>query len=263
MKFKELFDRAFPIDSSIREEIEKGLLIEGKIKKGLNIFYKIDLDLIKAENEKPQPEQPVQPPETQEVPVQEPIQQIPPEEPQIPSAQDVNQQSSLNNTTEIEPIEQPPSKPDLNYALSSVVTEEIIINDENKIIRKSERKFPINTNQANEIQSIDDILAALTKSKKSGVKIFDDFTSEIITLCINQNFNEIKSRLDKRSKIYFEIYYGKSKDDSIGIRFNKRPNSDTMTATMLLDNEIISAKFDIEKVNQKIIEYRNYEVKKS
>lgn len=260
MKFKDIFDRAFPIDPSIREEIEKGLLTEGKIKKGLNIFYKIDLDLIKPENEIQQPEQPIQAPEAPVEPVQQPAQQMPPEEPQVPPEQDVNQQP-VNNMPEPEEI--PSSKPDLNYALSSVVTEEVIINDNNKIIRRSERKIPIDVNQANEIQSIDDILAVLTKSKKAGVKIFDDFTSEIITLCVNQNFDEIKSKLDKKSKIYFEIYYGKSKDDSIGIRVNKRPNSDTMTATMLLDNEIISAKFDIEKVNQKIVEYRNYEVKKS
>ena len=260
MKFKDIFDRAFPIDPSIREEIEKNLLTEGKVKKGLNIFYKIDLDLIKPENEIQQPEQPVQAPEVPVEPIQQPVQQIPPEEPQVPPEQDVNQQP-VNNISEPEEI--PSSKPDLNYALSSVVTEEVIINDNNKIIRRSERKIPIDVNQANEIQSIDDILAVLTNSKKAGVKIFDDFTSEIITLCVNQNFDEIKNKLDKKSKIYFEIYYGKSKDDSIGIRVNKRPNSDTMTATMLLDNEIISAKFDIEKVNQKIVEYRNYEVKKS
>ena len=42
MNFKDIFDRAFPIDPSIREEIEKNLLNEGKIKKGLNIFYKIE-----------------------------------------------------------------------------------------------------------------------------------------------------------------------------------------------------------------------------
>ena len=260
MNFKDIFDRAFPIDPSIREEIEKNLLNEGKIKKGLNIFYKIDLDLIKPENEMQQPVQAHEIPEVPEAPIQQPVQQLPPEEPQVPPEQNVNQQS-VNNIAEPEEI--PSSKPDLNYALSSVVTEEVIINDNNKIIRKSERKISINTEQANEIQSIDDILAVLMRSKKSGVKIFDDFTSEIITLCINQNFNEIKNKLDKKSKIYFEIYYGKSKDDSIGIRINKRPNSDTMTATMLLDNEIISAKFDIEKINQKIIGYRNYEVKKT
>ena len=39
--------------------------------------------------------------------------------------------------------------------------------------------------------------------------------------------------------------------------------SDILTSTMLLDNEIISAKFNIERINQQIIEYRNYEANKA
>lgn len=256
MNFKDIFDRTVPLDSLIKEEIEESILKEGKItKKNLNIFYKIDLDLIKAKDSEKE-ENIEQPAATDQQPVNSQ-----PEQPQQPETTEVPPASAQPSETEPSPEEN--SKPDLNYALSSVVTEDVIINDKNKIIRRSERRIKLDKNKVNEIQSIEDIISVLTKNKKDGVKIFDDFTSEIVTLCINQKFDELKNKLDKKSKIYFEIYYGKSKEDSIGLRINKRANSDTMTSTILLDNEIVSTKFDINKINQKIIEYRNYEVKKS
>ena len=246
MKFKEIFDRS--------------IVIEEHVRKGLKVYYEVDLELYKPTEEKvEQPQQPiqqnVQPQQSQDInsqSIQEPVQSSPDmnQQPQ----QDLNNQS-LNQTQDTSGIDVD------SFKLSSVTTEENE-DDENKIIKKFEGEMSLNDSQKDNIQSFDDILEALSKLQSKGENMFDEFSLEIATLCANQNFDKLKSELDKKSKIFIEIYYGFKKDDSIGVRFSKRPNSDILTSTMLIDNEIVSSKFDINRINQQIVEYRNYEVNK-
>jgi hypothetical protein len=185
--------------------------------------------------------------------IQEPVQSSPDmnQQPQ----QDLNNQS-VNQTQDTSGIDVD------SFKLSSVTTEENEDDDDNKIIKKFEGEMSLNDSQKDNIQSFDDILEALSKLKSKGENMFDEFSLEIATLCANQNFDKLKSELDKKSKIFIEIYYGFKKDDSVGVRFSKRPNSDILTSTMLIDNEIVSSKFDINRINQQIVEYRNYEANK-
>lgn len=242
MKFKEIFDRS--------------IVIEEHVRKGLKVYYEVDLELYKPTEEKV--EQPIQQnvqPQPQDInsqSIQEPVQSSPDmnQQPQ----QDLNNQS-VNQTQDTSGIDVD------SFKLSSVTTEENE-NDENKIIKKFEGEMILNDSQKDNIQSFDDILEALSKLQSKGENMFDEFSLEIATLCANQNFDKLKSELDKKSKIFIEIYYGFKKDDSIGVRFSKRPNSDILTSTMLIDNEIVSSKFDINRINQQIVEYRNYEANK-
>lgn len=243
MKFKEIFDRS--------------IVIEEHVRKGLKVYYEVDLELYKPTEEKvEQPiQQNIQPQQPQDInsqSIQEPVQSSP----------DMNQQpqQDLNN----QPVNQTQDTSGIDvdsFKLSSVTTEENE-DDENKIIKKFEGEMSLNDSQKDNIQSFDDILEALSKLKSKGENMFDEFSLEIATLCANQNFDKLKSELDKKSKIFIEIYYGFKKDDSIGVRFSKRPNSDILTSTMLIDNEIVSSKFDINRINQQIVEYRNYEANK-
>lgn len=245
MKFKEIFDRS--------------IVIEEHVRKGLKVYYEVDLELYKPTEEKvEQPQQPIQqniqqqPQDINSQSIQEPVQSSP----------DMNQQpqQDLNN----QPVNQTQDTSGIDvdsFKLSSVTTEENE-NDENKIIKKFEGEMILNDSQKDNIQSFDDILEALSKLQSKGENMFDEFSLEIATLCANQNFDKLKSELDKKSKIFIEIYYGFKKDDSIGVRFSKRPNSDILTSTMLIDNEIVSSKFDINRINQQIVEYRNYEANK-
>ena len=246
MNFKELFDRA--------------VLTENHVRKDLKVFYEIDLELIKPKEENnieqisaqqnaPQPPA-VDVSQTPEIPQTEPAQQ-----PEMQPAQE--QQTNIDTPTD--------TTNDL--ALPSVNTElnedEVSSNEDNKIIRKFEGVVSLTDSEKDNIQSFDDVIDVLSKHKKDGTNVLDEFCTEIITLCANQNFNELKTKLDKKSKIFLEIYYGYNKDDSVGVRFHKRQNADTLTSTMMIDNEIVAAKFSIDRVSQKIAEYRNYEAKKS
>ena len=235
MKFKELFDKEVLTETS-------------HIRKDLKIYYELNLSLIKAKkNAEEQSAQPTQ---------QEPVNNIPAPTPEVQPTQPV-QQEPVNNIPAPEGNTISPSD-----IVSSVVTEDdekISSNTEEKIERKFSGEIKLTSNQKDNIQSINDIIEILSDTKKDGTPILDDFSSEIITLCASQNYQQIKSMIDKESKIFVEIYYGYTKFDSIGLRFNKHANADILTSTMLLDNNIINAKFSIDKINEKIAEFRNYE----
>lgn len=245
MKFKEIFDRS--------------IVIEEHVRKGLKVYYEVDLELYKPTEEN------IEQPTQQNVqPQQQDLSQQMTQEPTAQPIQDVNQQAQTTQTTQ--PVQDMNNQTNNqtsgidvdSFKLSSVTTEENE-DDENK---KFEGEMALNDSQKDNIQSFDDILEALSKLKSKGENMFDEFSLEIATLCANQNFDKLKSELDKKSKIFIEIYYGFKKDDSVGVRFSKRPNSDILTSTMLIDNEIVSSKFDINRINQQIVEYRNYEANK-
>lgn len=220
-----------------RELFNKEFLTEEKIRKSLKIFYEIKIDLLKKEAVQNEPETPVQ---------NEPIQNEPVQE---PNPADVSLPSN----------EQPQ-----DVALPSVVTEDddAVVNDENRIVRKLEGEVELTNTQKDNIQTLDDIIITLEETKKDGVPILDEFSSEIIRLLYSPNANEIDTKVDKdKSTIFVEFYYGYKKDDSVGVRFNKRKGN-LLTSTMLIDNEIISVKFSIDMVNNKISEFRNYEANK-
>lgn len=234
MRFKDLFDKEFNITEQVR--------------KSLKIFYRIDIDLIKPNEEVEQPqqntiqqsEQPeLQQPETQQVDTQ-----------QQPEVQPVQQ----NNTGGLNPAD----------IVSSVVTEdEAMVNSNDRVLRKFEdfdNGVELSAKEQDLINSFDDLLNKLSEIKKDGTDILDDFCVEIITLCANKNFNEIKAKIDKKSKLFVEIIYGYNKNDSVGVRFSKSANSDSISYLMLVDNKIISAPFDINKINQRIISLRNEKV---
>ena len=253
MNFKEIFDRE--------------IIVEEHVRKGLKIFYEIDLNLVKPKQETPeQPTAPV-------TPTPAPTPEVPPEQPAAPVAdvtQPAPETAPVADTTQQAP-EVPPEqqlkKPDLSGLLSSVQTEEedsAAKNSEESIMRHFKGEYTCNSDQADNIQTFDDLINILGNVKKDGVNILDDFCKEIVLLCANQKYDEIKTKLDKKSKIFAEIYFGYKKDDSVGVRFKKSENSDNLSSSILIDNQIVTlTKFNIERVNQKIIEYRNYEVDKS
>lgn len=247
MKFKDIFDRE--------------VIVEEHVRKGLKIFYEIDMNLVKPKQEQTAPENPVvqQPPQ--------PITPVQPEQPvSAPAPETQVNPEPVQPEPEQEQTPQPTNGPDVSGLLASVQTEEdnAAENSEEKIMRHFKGEYVCKPEQADNIQTFEDLITILGDIKKDGVNILDDFSKEIIILCANQKYDEIKTQLDKKSKIFAEIYFGYKKDDSVGVRFKKAENSDTLSSSILIDNQIVTlTKFNIDRVNQKIVEYRNYEANKS
>ena len=242
MTLRDIINKEFEI---ITEETRKE-------KKVVKIFYKLNLNLIKPAQAPEQPEQ-----QDNEVNNQQPEQQQ--NNMQAPQ-QDLQQQNvqAQNN------VPQPENNiPQIDVSeLPSIQTEEtennnIDIKDDNTIVRKLEGEVELKKEKVDEIQTFQDIIEYLTKEQVEGVSVLDEFSSEILNIIFTPQASQISQKVDKKSSIFADIQYGFGKDDNVGVRIKKTANSDLISNVMIIDGSIINAPFNLMKVNERIIDYRN------
>ena len=242
MTLRDIINKEFEV---ITEETRKE-------KKVVKIFYKLNLNLIKPAQTPEQPEQ-----QDNEVNNQQPEQQQ--NNMQAPQ-QDLQQQNiqAQNN------VPQPENNiPQIDVSeLPSIQTEEtennnVDIKDDNTIVRKLEGEVELKKEKVDEIQTFQDIIEYLTKEQVEGVSVLDDFSSEILNIIFTPQASQISQKVDKKSSIFADIQYGFDKDDNVGVRIKKTANSDLISNVMIIDGSIINAPFNLMKVNERIIDYRN------
>ena len=242
MTLRDIINKEFEV---ITEETRKE-------KKVVKIFYKLNLNLIKPAQSSEQPEQ-----QDNEVNNQQPEQQQ--NNMQAPQ-QDLQQQNiqAQNNAPQPEN-----NIPQIDVSeLPSIQTEEtennnVDIKDDNTIVRKLEGKVELKKEKVDEIQTFQDIIEYLTKEQVEGVSVLDDFSSEILNIIFTPQASQISQKVDKKSSIFADIQYGFGKDDNVGVRIKKTANSDLISNVMIIDGSIINAPFNLMKVNERIIDYRN------
>ena len=242
MTLRDIINKEFEV---ITEETRKE-------KKVVKIFYKLNLNLIKPDQAPEQPEQ-----KDNEVNNQQPDQQQ--NNTQAPQ-QDLQQQ----NTQIQNNVPQPENNiPQIDVSeLPSIQTEEtennnVDIKDDNTIVRKLEGEVELKKEKVDEIQTFQDIIEYLTKEQVEGVSVLDDFSSEILNIIFTPQASQISQKVDKKSSIFADIQYGFGKDDNVGVRIKKTANSDLISNVMIIDGSIINAPFNLMKVNERIIDYRN------
>lgn len=244
MTLRDIINKEFEV---ITEEIRKE-------KKVVKIFYKLNLNLIKPAQSSEQPEQ-----QDNEVNNQQPEQQQ--NNAQVPQQQDLQQNTQMQNNAP-----QPENNtqfPQIDVSeLPSIQTEEtennnIDIKDDNTIVRKLEGEVELKKEKVDEIQTFQDIIEYLTKEQVEGVSVLDDFSSEILNIIFTPQASQISQKVDKKSSIFADIQYGFGKDDNVGVRIKKTANSDLISNVMIIDGSIINAPFNLMKVNERIIDYRN------
>ena len=242
MTLRDIINKEFEV---ITEETRKE-------KKVVKIFYKLNLNLIKPAQTPEQPEQ-----QDNEVNNQQPEQQ---QNNMQASQQDLQQQNiqAQNN------VPQPENNiPQIDVSeLPSIQTEEtennnVDIKDDNTIVRKLEGEVELKKEKVDEIQTFQDIIEYLTKEQVEGVSVLDDFSSEILNIIFTPQASQISQKVDKKSSIFADIQYGFGKDDNVGVRIKKTANSDLISNVMIIDGSIINAPFNLMKVNERIIDYRN------
>lgn len=242
MTLRDIINKEFEV---ITEETRKE-------KKVVKIFYKLNLNLIKPAQTQEQSEQ-----QDNEVNNQQPEQQQ--NNMQAPQ-QDLQQQ----NTQMQNNVPQPENNiPQIDVSeLPSIQTEEtennnIDIKDDNTIVRKLEGEVELKKEKVDEIQTFQDIIEYLTKEQVEGVSVLDEFSSEILNIIFTPQASQISQKVDKKSSIFADIQYGFGKDDNVGVRIKKTANSDLISNVMIIDGSIINAPFNLMKVNERIIDYRN------
>lgn len=242
MTLRDIINKEFEV---ITEETRKE-------KKVVKIFYKLNLNLIKPAQTPEQPEQ-----QDNEVNNQQPEQQQ--NNMQAPQ-QDLQQQNiQMQNN-----VPQPENNiPQIDVSeLPSIQTEEtennnVDIKDDNTIVRKLEGEVELKKEKVDEIQTFQDIIEYLTKEQVEGVSVLDEFSSEILNIIFTPQASQISQKVDKKSSIFADIQYGFGKDDNVGVRIKKTANSDLISNVMIIDGSIINAPFNLMKVNERIIDYRN------
>ena len=244
MTLRDIINKEFEV---ITEETRKE-------KKVVKIFYKLNLNLIKPAQAPEQQEQPEQ--QDNEVNNQQPEQQNNMQAPQ----QDLQQQNIQAQNNVPQP-ENNISQIDVSE-LPSIQTEEtennnVDIKDDNTIVRKLEGEVELKKEKVDEIQTFQDIIEYLTKEQVEGVSVLDDFSSEILNIIFTPQASQISQKVDKKSSIFADIQYGFGKDDNVGVRIKKTANSDLISNVMIIDGSIINAPFNLMKVNERIIDYRN------
>ena len=242
MTLRDIINKEFEV---ITEETRKE-------KKVVKIFYKLNLNLIKPAQTPEQPEQ-----QDNEVNNQQPEQQQ--NNMQAPQ-QDLQQQNMQVQNN----VPQPENNiPQIDVSeLPSIQTEEtennnVDIKDDNTIVRKLEGEVELKKEKVDEIQTFQDIIEYLTKEQVEGVSVLDDFSSEILNIIFTPQASQISQKVDKKSSIFADIQYGFGKDDNVGVRIKKTANSDLISNVMIIDGSIINAPFNLMKVNERIIDYRN------
>ena len=242
MTLRDIINKEFEV---ITEETRKE-------KKVVKIFYKLNLNLIKPTQAPEQPEQ-----QDNEVNNQQPEQQ----QNNIQAPQQDLQQQNVQAQNNVPQPENNIPRIDVSE-LPSIQTEEtennnVDIKDDNTIVRKLEGEVELKKEKVDEIQTFQDIIEYLTKEQVEGVSVLDDFSSEILNIIFTPQASQINQKVDKKSSIFADIQYGFGKDDNVGVRIKKTANSDLISNVMIIDGSIINAPFNLMKVNERIIDYRN------
>src|SRR5574344_484623 len=254
-------------------DIFKKEFLYEEVKKSIKIFYKLNINIIKAAGATDNSSTPA--PDANAAP------QTPAPEAAAPAAEPAPVDTG---TVAAEPAAAEPVPADIGAApvmgaeqpvpstgFSSVVTEgddasggndnvnnadekqadkqkenkNVEVTDENTIVRKMEGAVTLSADDVDEIQTVEDMVNYLVNTKQNGTNVLDEFTSNVMLTLISPNASQISTMIDKKSNIFMDMFYGYEKDDSVGIRIIKRKDSDSVSVSMLIDNELVPTKIKI------------------
>jgi len=133
----------------------------------------------------------------------------------------------------------------------------ILTEDIYKAKAKGEEQIPLE--DVEDIQTLQDLLDYINDyGKKTNKKILDDASIEIILALAEPNpIKPISNVVTKGDKVIVDIDYGTDKEDSIGLKVNKKAGSDSITMSFKKDGKIIPGEFDSKIFNMQLISIRN------
>ena len=151
--------------------------------------------------------------------------------------------------------EEEPDKTKVGDTVDITATESTIMEEILKTSVQGEMTIPVN--EADNIQTLEDLIDYLGDNKEGGKPIIDDLVEEIVLSVAGVGAKPLENLVNEGDKIFIDIDYGKEKPDSVGIRINKQSGSTALSISMKKDNKIIPGEFDIEQFNKQLVYYRN------
>lgn len=147
------------------------------------------------------------------------------------------------------------SKGDTTNIAKIPTTESTIMEEILKTSNQGELTIP--SMEADNIQTLEDLVDYLGDKKEGGKPIINDLVEEIILSVAGVGAKSLDTIVNEGDKVFIDADYGNEKTDSVGIRVNKQSGSTAMSISMKKDNKIIPGEFDIEQFNKQLVFYRN------
>lgn len=150
------------------------------------------------------------------------------------------------------PMENVPAAESVKYDDLDILNEEVINLNKNGSIA-------ISQNEAESIQTIEDMLdfvgdSEILKAKKVE-NIFDELSSEIVKLAVSGT--PAGGVIKKEDKIMISLDYGLDKTDSVGVKILKRVGIEAVSVMLKKDGKVLPGKFNLEELNKQILMYSN------
>lgn len=229
--------------------IIKELLTEEKVrkvKKGLKIFYNIDIFIKDNGQEQEQPTEPV----GQAQNAQAATGAVPP----APAPQ-----PAMPAPAPIAPVAPAPVAPVRQESLEfRRSTKRLLLREDEDIDNENRGALEVIDVEVENIQTMEDLVDFLAdKKKKNGQPIFNEFCSELVLTLTGSGEMQLSDLLRKEDKVMIDVDYGSDKTDSVGFKILKRSGVQNISIMMKKDGNILPGKFDIGDFNTQIITYRN------
>lgn len=122
---------------------------------------------------------------------------------------------------------------------------------------KATGELVVPASEAENIQSLQDLLDYVSDKKVNGKAVIDDVVIEIILALVDSGTKPLEELIDKGDKVRISLDYGKEKDNSIGFKVLKNAGTDTISITMKKDNKVLPADFQLPVFNQQLVLFRN------
>jgi hypothetical protein len=148
-----------------------------------------------------------------------------------------------------------PTEAPAPLAASTIETGNVLNEDIYK--RKVSGKMALSKEEADNIQTIEDLLDFATDVQIEGRNVINDLIMEIVLALSEENGTPIHELVKKGDKIRIDMKYGESKKDSVGLKVNKNAGSDAIALMMTKDSKIIPGTFNTPQFNRMLIYYRN------
>ena len=125
-------------------------------------------------------------------------------------------------------------------------------------IKKTSGEINVERNEVSNIQTLEDLIDFISdKKERSGNKIMDEVSIELILAMAGASNTSLDTIVKKEDKIIIEINYGHKRDDCIGFKILKRNGVTNVSIVMEKDGDVIDSPFDLKQFNSQLVLFRN------
>ena len=122
---------------------------------------------------------------------------------------------------------------------------------------KSTGEFIVPKEDAENIQSLEDLIDYISDKKDKGKPIIDKLAQEIVLSLSDVGTKPVEDVINEGDKILIDVDYGLKKEDSVGLKVVKNAGTNSASILMKKDGKILASPFDITAFNRQMVYIRN------